>query len=61
MATISFRYTPDFDDNKNCNSAACLLATVDYSVEIPVNMPITVDDLQLYFNQWLRGLGYEIK
>jgi hypothetical protein len=58
MATITFTYTPDYDENEKAVTAGLLLASLEYRVEIPKNMDVTLDDLQIHFEYWLRGLGY---
>jgi hypothetical protein len=58
MATITFTYAPDYDENEKIGTADLLLATVEYKVEIPKDMVVTLDDLEVHYNNWLRGLGY---
>jgi hypothetical protein len=61
MATITFIYSPDYEQNENIDDAALLTASVEYRVEIPKKVDLTIDDLYVHFNQWLRGLGYHPK
>jgi hypothetical protein len=58
MATITFSYTADFDDNDNVASGSLLFPSVEYRVEVNKTVEFTIDDMYQHFNQWLRGLGY---
>jgi hypothetical protein len=58
MATITFYYTPDSEDNEGVNSARLIQPALEYRFEVPRHVEVTKDDLALHFDQWLRGLGY---
>lgn len=61
MATLTFTYTPDYEQNENIDDASFLAASVEYKLEIPKKMELTIDDMYVHFDQWLRGLGYHPK
>jgi hypothetical protein len=61
MATITFTYAPDYDENDTIDDASSLTASVEYRLEVPKKVDLTIDDMYAHFNQWLRGLGYHPK
>lgn len=61
MATVTFTYTPDYDENDTIDDASSLTASVEYRLEVPKKLELTTDDLYVHFDQWLRGLGYHPK
>lgn len=61
MATVTFTYTPDYDENDTIDDASSLTASVEYRLEVPKKLELTTDDLYVHFDQWLRGLGYHTK
>lgn len=58
MATITFYYTADREDNEGIDSARLIQPSLEYRFDIPKHIEVTKDDLVLHFEQWLRGLGY---
>lgn len=61
MATITFTYSPDYQENENIDDASLLTASVEYRLEVPKKVILTTDDMYVHFDQWLRGLGYHPK
>jgi hypothetical protein len=59
MATVSFRYYPDNSDNEGAMSATSLAATVEYSVDVPNHLAMSLEDLEFHFHEWTRSLGYQ--
>jgi len=58
MATITFTYSPSYD--QLVSNVKLLEPTLEYSVAIPDNSTLFVDDVYYHVDAWLRGLGYVI-
>ena len=58
MASISFSYTPNYEQTETNVSA--ISAAVEYRVDIPDSATLFVDDVYYHVNAWLRSLGYVI-
>jgi hypothetical protein len=61
MATITFNYNADFNDNEHIASASLLIPSLEYRIDVDKTVELTIDDMYQHFNQWLRGLGYHPK
>lgn len=61
MATITFTYSTDYDDNEGVEDGAYLTPSLEYKIDVPKKVDLTIEDMHAHFNQWLRGLGYHPK
>jgi hypothetical protein len=61
MATITFSYSADFNDNEHIASASLLTPSLEYRIDVDKAVEVSIDDMYQHFNQWLRGLGYNPK
>jgi hypothetical protein len=58
MAIMTFTYTPSY--HQEDAEAMYLEAEVEYKLEIPETVSMTVDDVHYHVDNWLRSLGYVI-
>jgi hypothetical protein len=58
MPKITFIMAADYDDTPA--DPLHIQPTVEYSIDIPKNVKLNISEINFYFNNWLRGLGYTI-
>lgn len=59
MPNITFSYDAH-NDNENVSSPSLITPSVDYSFNVPSNLPLSLEEMQQHFNQWLQVLGYQV-
>jgi len=60
MPNITFSWAPDYSDKDSDINVSNLDASVEYSIDIPKGVDVTVNDIYTHVNYWLRGCGYYI-
>ena len=59
MPRITFNWSPDYKSDKGSEVDVSLLeASVDYSIEIPEDATVIIDDIYVHVDNWLRGCGF---
>lgn len=61
MSRITFNWSPDYNSDKDSDlDVWAMEASVDYSIDVPEDAVVTVDDIYTHVNNWLRACGYSI-
>ena len=59
MSRITFSWSPDYNSDKSENiDVSAMEASVEYTIDVPENAIIAIDDIYSHVDNWLRGCGY---
>lgn len=59
MPRITFSWSPDYNSDKDSDIDISMMeASVDYSIDVPEDAVVTVDDIYTHVNNWLRACGF---